>query len=236
MHFPQHIGIIPDGNRTRAKKNGYKAIQGHLEGVAKSKKIIKHIFTNTEIKVLTLRWLSTENARKRPPEEYSYLMNIFLDHTIDNELNEFLRTNRINYRRLGNPTGIHNELTKSLHKKMQEHDYPESNRTICIAINYGWRDEIIRAIQTYNTQGYDMTNISEQDITNRLDTHDLPDLDLIIRTKAHHAQRLSGFMAWQAAYAELYFSEKLFPDFDTDALDNALERFNDIATYRNFGQ
>ena len=119
---------------------------------------------------------------------------------------------------------------------MSEHHYPDSDRTLCIAINYGGRDDIMRALHAYAADGHNIADLSEEKLEHYLDTHDLPPLDLIIRTKAHLAQRLSGFMSWQAAYAELYFTETLFPDFDKNELEKALHRFNDIALHRNFGK
>jgi undecaprenyl diphosphate synthase len=163
-------------------------------------------------------------------------MHIFFNNTLDEETNTFLRDNRINYRWIGSPIGISEELVESLYNKMSEHYYPKSERTMCVAINYGGRNEIIRAIHEYSAQGHSIDDLSEEKLEHYLDTHDLPVPDLIIRTKSHRAQRLSGFMSWQAAYAELYFTETLFPDFDESELQKALDRFNKIATHRNFGQ
>ncbi|USN57595.1 MAG: undecaprenyl diphosphate synthase family protein [Candidatus Peribacteria bacterium] len=164
------------------------------------------------------------------------MMKIFFENTFDQEINDFLRENHINYRRIGNPVGIDNELVQAFHDKMAEHHYPDSDRTMCIAINYGGRDEIIRAIHTYITNGHRVDELSEQTFEHYLDTYGLPPLDLVIRTKAHLAQRLSGFMSRQTAYAELYFTETLFPDLGPEELQKALYRFNDIAVHRNFGK
>ena len=123
-----------------------------------------------------------------------------------------------------------------MQSKQQELYFPESDKHLCIAINYGGRDEIIRGIKKWSTEDGDRASLSEETFGKYLDFGNLPPVDLVIRTKGDEAKRLSGFMLWWIAYAELYFTPLKFPAFDTVALEQALVWFDEVHEKRNFGK
>jgi undecaprenyl diphosphate synthase len=130
--------------------------------------------------------------------------------------------------------GIDKTLIDALRNKTKHHTY-NTHKTLCIAINYGGRNEIVRAIQKIHSKEPHKP-VTEKLINEHLDTAGLPNVDLIIRTKARQAQRLSGYLIRQAAYAELYFADMHYPDFDINECNKALSWYNEIASYRNFGK
>ncbi len=238
MHYPQHIAIIPDGNRTWAKRKWLPKFIGHKNWFERVVELTKYVFENTPIKAMTVWGLSTENLKNRSEEELQYLFEIYKNRW--NDLDEFLSKNKINFKRIGSPVWLPQDLINFLQEKEKKHSY-NTDRYNIVAINYGGRDEILRwinaLIQDIKKWGTNFVNeIDEQVFSQYLDLADVPPIELVIRTKWWVARRLSGFMLWWIGYAELYFTEKLLPDFDIEELNRALEWFDSIVNERNFGK
>jgi len=144
MHYPKHIAIIPDGNRTRAKNNWFEQIAGHVEWQKTSLALLKYIFEKTTIDVATVRWLSTENAKKRSQEELEYLYGIY-KYAID-QLEDFLISMKISFRWIWNTIWLPNNIIELLKDTAKKHNY-DSTKAFVLAINYWWRDEIVRWVK-----------------------------------------------------------------------------------------
>ncbi len=217
-NIPHHIGFIVDGNRRWAKKRGLPTSAGHIKGTISMKKIV--IYTHKlRIKIMTIYSFSSENW-KRSKKEINYLMKIF-EKFIDDNIQEFHQKG-IQLRHLGQ---LH-DLPISLQKKITEAVELTKNNTkmiLQVALNYGGRDEIKRAIQKIIKEGLKPEQITENLISKKLDTNGLPDPDLVIRTSGE--KRLSGFLLWQASYSELYFPKVCWPDFSPKRLDEAIAEF-----------
>ena len=231
MEYPKHVAVIPDGNRTRAKANNKTVAEAYMTSYEKAIELIVHTFTETDVKVFTLRGLSTENAKKRPKEEFDFLMTMY--KIVEEDLDEFLKEHKVNFKVIGDLEGITDEFREYLTAKEQRNTY-ESDRYFVFAINYGGRDEIVRGIKKIAKEGKDLTMITENDITQSLDLGNIPPIELIIRTKGDQAQRTSGFMSWWIGYAELYFTAKKCPEFDIQEYEKALIRFDEMASLRNY--
>jgi undecaprenyl diphosphate synthase len=238
MHYPRHVAMIPDGNRTRAKENWLEEIQGHLTGIDRSMDLIQYIFTKTPIEVMTGRWLSTENVSGRDPEYVRTLCNFF--KLKGDLLNDFLKEHRINFRRIGSPDGLPEDFVEYMRDKSASFKFVDSSKTVVFAINYGWRDEIMRGIKALIANASDLwnfqKNLTESSLAAAMDLGDLPPVDLVIRTKGDKAHRTSWFMSRWIWYAELYFTAIKYPDFSVTEFDKALARFDEIAAFRNFGK
>lgn len=233
MNYPKHVAIIPDGNRTRAKEKNVTIPEAYWISYQKWVDLLEYTFTNTDIKVFTMRWLSTENTAKRPQEEYDFLMNMYKQ--VDGKLDEILEKNQINFKWIGNPAGVTDGFKQYLNEKKERFSYP-TDKQFVFAINYGGRDEITRWIQKLAKEGKDLTNITEEDITSSLDLGNIPPIELVIRTKWDQAQRTSGFMSWRIGYAELFFTSKRCPELDTPTYKESLEWFDSMAEKRNYGK
>lgn len=231
MNYPKHVAIIPDGNRTRAKEHNVTIPEAYWISYQRGVDMLEYTFTKTDIEVFTLRGLSTENTAKRPQEDYDFLMNMYKQ--VDGKLDEILENNQINFKRIGNPAGITDGFKNYLDEKSAKFVYPTKKRFV-FAINYGWRDEITRWIQSLAKQGKDMAAITEEDITKALDLGNIPPAELIIRTKGDQAQRTSWFMSRRIGYAELYFTTKKCPEFDIPNYQEALQWFDRMAEMRNY--
>ena len=220
---PRHVAVIMDGNGRWAKKNGVSRLTGHNQGMLAMKEIIKKADV-MGIKYLTVYAFSTENW-KRPKDEVDALMKLLKDYL----KNCIKRANKNNMRVrvIGDKTG----LEPSIQEKIQELEEISSQNTginFTIAINYGSRDEMIRAMRKLMT---DCKNgdilpdeISEDVFAHYLDTSDLPDPDLLIRTSGE--VRLSNYLLWQLAYTEFYFTDVFWPDFNKEELVKAIEYYN----------
>ena len=180
MNYPKHVAIIPDGNRTRAKANDKTVAEAYMISYEKAIELIVHTFTKTEIKVFTLRGLSTENATKRPKEEYDFLMNMY--KIVEEDLDEFMNEHKINFKAIGDLDGISDGFREYLLAKQQKNTY-DSDKYFVFAINYGGRDEIARGIRRLANEGKDLKNITEEDISESLDLGNIPPIELVIRTK-----------------------------------------------------
>lgn len=233
MHYPTHVAVIPDGNRTRARENDKSTQEAYLISYQRGVELVHHTFTQTDTKIFTLRWLSTENAKKRPPEEFDFLMTMYT--LVDEDLDKILIENKVNFKRIGNPDGITQDFRAYLESKAIKCQC-DSDKYFIFAINYGGRDEIIRGIQKLATQGIDLQNIDEETLSQSLELGNVPPVDLVIRTKGDQAQRTSWFMSRRIGYAELYFTPTKCPAFDVTQYTKALKRFDSIHTERNFGK
>ncbi len=231
MQFPQHIWIIPDGNRTRAKDRGLSALDGHSAGQKNSIELLKFLIT-TPVRVATFWGLSTENLRERSSLECAWLFALF-DHALS-WLDALFSAEQIAFRRVGSPVWIPDKTLQSFLAFQEKHTYSDAKLTAVFAINYGGRDEILRGVERRKDAG--SPKLDESTFGQYLDFGDLPVIDLVIRTKAEDAQRVSGFMSRWIGYAELYFSQLKFPDFSPTELQKALERRSERADKRNFGK
>ena len=222
-----HLGIIMDGNRRWAKERGLQALDGHKQGAENARKIARHC-KNRGIKFLTLYAFSTENWQ-REPLEVNLIMRLF-GSFLDKWMEE-LRTENVKLLFIGQ----RERLLSSLRKKMGEAEYQtrkNNDLTLILAVSYGGREEIASALKRMIKEGVSPEDVSEENIGNYLYTAGLPNPDIIIRTSGEI--RTSGFLLWQSAYSELYFTEKYWPDFSEDDLDKALEEYT--RRQRRFGK
>ncbi len=239
MQYPKHIGIIPDWNRTWAQNQWLPKFAGHLEGFNKIVENTKYIFSNTDTKVLSVWWLSTENNKWRDWEELSYLY--WLYKKIPSDLFSFLQEQRINFKRVWKLDWLPQSLIDFLYEKQKELSF-DSDRYLVLAVNYWWRDEILRGVKYMLDDNSDVKceqlskQCNEGFLSKYLDFYNLPNIELVIRTKWDYAKRLSWFMLWWIWYAELYFTKKLCPELDTNEINNALVWFDEIVSHRNFGK
>jgi len=233
MIYPKHVAIIPDWNRTRAKANNKTIPEAYMISYQKWVELIKYTFTQTDIKIFTLWWLSTENTNKRPKEEFDFLMNMY--KLIDDDLDTVLIENQVNFKRIWNPDWITPDFKEYLDHKIEKTKC-NSDKYFVFAINYWWRDEIIRGIQNLNKNNFDFWLIKEEDLSNALDLWNIEHVELVIRTKWDQAQRTSGFMSRRIWYAELYFTASKCPEFWVEQYQEALNRFNKMADLRNYGK
>jgi undecaprenyl diphosphate synthase len=225
-----HIGIIMDGNRRWAKKHNLALLKGHQKGYANFKKITEYAFKVKKIKALTYFAFSTENW-KRSKKEVSYMMNLF--DLAFNEIKKRQKQNekyKIQIRFIGDLKKFPLKMQKKMFEIMEK-TKNNNNHYLNIALNYGGRDEIIRAVKKIAQEKINPDNITEELISSYLDTSGIKDPDLIIRTSGE--QRLSGFLTWQNIYSELYFTPKLWPEFSQKDFDEALDWFS--KRQRRFG-
>lgn len=215
---PNHVAIIMDGNGRWAANRGLSRIEGHQAGTRNIRRIT---FRAGELGVryLTFWAFSTENWR-RPQEEIDGLMRILVE-AIENETEELHRQGA-QLRHIGDLDALQPDVRKSVRDAI---DLTKDNDKLILtlAFNYGGRREMIHAIQQMLADGLRPEDVTEDAIQQRLYMPDLPDADLIVRTSGE--ERMSNFLLWQAAYAELYFSEKFWPDFQPDDLTDAVRDF-----------
>ena len=214
----RHVAIIMDGNGRWAKARHLPRVAGHKRG-AEAVRATVRAAAEMGLEALTLYAFSSENWR-RPEDEISDLKGL-LRHYLINELEE-IHQNDIRIKIIGDYKRFGPDLSAMLEDAMAR---TAGNRrmTLAIALNYGAQDEIVRAVRQLIADGVAETEVNEQAIERRLDTSGLPPLDLLIRTSGE--RRLSNFLLWQAAYAELLFVDTLWPDFGADELADALADF-----------
>jgi len=218
-NIPAHVGIIMDGNGRWAKSRGLVRTQGHLEGLKTAKRIVKAA-SDLGVKYLTLYAFSTENW-KRTSEEVGFIMGLIKQY-LRAEF-DFSKQNRIRVRHAGDFERLPPDIQKELSDSIADTASFDGMQVI-LAINYGGRDEIVRAFRKFIASG-NAANISEDNIRDFLDNPDVPDPDLIIRSAGEY--RTSNFLLWEGAYSELYISQKMWPDWDKEDLEAA------IADYQN---
>lgn len=229
--LPKHLAIIMDGNGRWAKKQGLLRTIGHENG-AKAVREAVETCARLGIKNLTLFAFSTENWN-RPKLEVDTLMKL-LSKALKKEL-KTLTKNDIRLNTIGNIESLPKSIVRSL-TEVTESTKENQRMTLTLALNYGSKEEITRATKLIANKVKDniilIDDIDESVINNHLYTHNLPDVDLVIRTSGE--QRISNFLLWQIAYAEFYFTETLWPDFTADDLMQAIQSFQNRE--RRFGK
>lgn len=224
---PQHVAIIMDGNGRWAKSQGKERIFGHFNGVEAVRESLKAA-TKAGVKYLTLYAFSTENWN-RPKEEVEALMNLLVQ-TIMNEIEE-LDKNGVRMTTIGDLNNLP-EFCQTELKKGMERTAKNDTINLVLALSYSSRWEIAEAMRQIATQGISPENITDQLISDHLTTRGIPDPELLIRTSGEI--RISNFLLWQIAYAELYFTETLWPDFTEEEFYKALLDYQ--SRERRFGK
>ena len=225
--LPKHVAIIMDGNRRWAKQHKLQALKGHAYVVNQVIEPLVDRCIELGIPYLTLWAFSTENWH-RDHQEVEGLMKLFRTAFKKNAQDLHNKGVRLNI--LGNIDKFPADIAQQA-KDWVTISQNNKKITVNFALNYGGRDEILRAVQKIAQTGKDLTTITEEDITLNLDTAGQPDPDLIIRPGGE--QRLSGYLPWQSVYAELYFTDVLMPDFSPEKLDEALAEY--AKRQRRFG-
>jgi len=209
-----HLAIIMDGNGRWAKKRGLKRTEGHKKGAEVVKEITTYCANNPEIDVLTLYAFSTENW-KRPKMEVDFLMKL-LDNWLKKELPTYIE-NEVKFEVIGDISKFSKALRERIeYTKEVTKDFKKLTQVL--ALNYGSRDEITRAVKKMIEKNEEIT---PENIQKNLDIS--RDVDLLIRTSGEI--RLSNFLLWQMAYAEMFFTKTMWPDFTPEELDNILKEF-----------
>jgi len=227
-NIPQHIGIIMDGNRRWAAKKGLAVNQGHEAGAKNLEKIVDHCL-ELGVKTLTVYTLSTENWRKRAKEEVKGIFDLLV--RIVKEKEEEYARKGIRVAILGDFQAFPRKVARAIKeilKIVKKHERLKVN----LALNYGGRDEILRAVRRIMKEGISPEKLNEQTFSKFLYTNGEPDPDLIIRTGGE--LRLSNFLLWQMSYSELYFTDTLWPDFGPEELDKAIADYQ--KRQRRFGK
>jgi len=222
QNLPTHIAIIMDGNRRWARERGLEAKQGHKEGAKTLEKIVRYA-KKIGIKYITVYAFSTENW-KRAEDEVGALMLLLQNYLEDYSKRADTENTKINV--LGDITRLSSGLQKSINNCM-ERTKNNTGITFNIALNYGGRDEILKAVQEISKEVKEgkikEENITEELISDHLYTKGQPDPDLLIRTSGE--LRTSNFLPWQIVYSEFVFVEKNWPDFEEEDLDLAIEEY-----------
>ncbi len=225
-HLPNHVAIIMDGNGRWAQRRGLPRLEGHRTGLESTRSTVKQL-AERGVPYLTLFSFSTENW-VRPRAEISGLLKL-LGQSLKKELKELVEAN-IKLRHLGRLDKLPQSLQEGINEAV-EHTKGNSGMTLSLAFDYGSRAEIAEAVRRIAAAGIASDDIDETIFSDFLYTAGLPDVDLLIRTSGE--QRLSNFLLWQSAYAELYFTDVLWPDFDTAELEKALQTY--ATRQRRFG-
>ena len=231
MDVPRHVAIILDGNGRWAKARKMPRNYGHVKGAANVENICRAA-DELGIRYLTVYLFSTENWR-RNQDEVKALMRLF--HSYTRTAIRQARENNMRCRVLGDPSALDETLQKNL-RELVESSKDNTGLTFQLAINYGSRDEILRAVRRFGRACADGKVTSPEDLTEEefsamLDTGGIPDPDLLIRTSGE--QRLSNYLMWQLAYAELYFTDTPWPEFSKKDLEEAVRVYN--TRTRRFG-
>lgn len=224
MEIPRHVAIIMDGNGRWAKKRLLPRSAGHRAGMNRMVSLSEHVF-DCGAEWCTLYALSTENFN-RPQEELESLYELFREYFRKNT--KTLKKKSISLRVIGNLSLLPADVQEIIRAGEAETAGGERG-TLVLAIGYGARQEIIAAVNRAIQEGKE---VSEESFSSLLTTADMPDPDLLIRTGKE--RRLSNFLLWQSAYTELYFTEKLFPDFTNGDFDEALKDY--ASRERRFGK
>ena len=229
-NVPQHIAIIMDGNRRWAKQNKLDVRLGHKKGAETIDKIAKYC-NKIGVKYLTVYAFSTENW-KRSKEEVGALMLL-----LQNYLEDFSKkadAENIRIKMIGNREGLSERLLNKIDSTVEK-TKNNTGLTFNVAFNYGGRDEIVNAVkkiaENIENKVISIDDINENTITENLYTNEIPDPDLMIRTSGEI--RTSNFLPWQLVYSEFYFTNKLWPDFTEEDLNEAIDEYN--RRTRNFG-
>lgn len=225
----QHIALIPDGNRRWAKKKAYPKLKGHHVAIEVTLPKLMSAIQKSGIPYFTFWALSPENITERSKEEVKnlfYLLRMFLK-----KKRKELQEKEIRIKVIGDINGLPKNLQNDIQKTIE--DTKEYKKlTLIFGLNYGGRDEIVRAVKRMLMREFRIQDLSKEHLSQYLDTAGIPDPDIIIRTGAE--QRLSGFMLWQSEYSELFFSPTFFPDFTEEELQSIIYNFH--KRKRRFGK
>ena len=224
---PRHVGIVLDGNRRWARANELPLVFGHRRGVAVLREV-RDIFLTRGVRYISVFVFSTENW-SRDPDEVEDLMDLFVDFARD-QVDELYAGN-IRVRFLGRPEGLPTRLRAAM-RRLEEHTAGHDGATLAICLNYGGQTEIVDAFRAMLAAGIDADDITPLAVSEHLYAPEVPPIDLIIRTGGE--QRLSNFMLWRAAYAELCFTTKLWPDITPHDIVAMLDDYSTRA--RRFGR
>ena len=222
----QHIAIIMDGNRRWAQQKGLKESEGYIQGVQSVKKTVRFCIEN-KISYLTLFTFSTENW-KRSLKEVNFLFSL-MDESL-RQYKSLILSQKVRVHIVGDLSSLPEKVQK-IFSKICEDTKQNKDFHLILAVNYGGRKEILNAVKHLIQSGQDVDTIQEKDFKNYLQSGSFPFPDLIIRTGG--VQRLSNFYLWSAAYSELYFTDVMWPDFDSKELERALDYYNTVN--RKFG-
>jgi len=226
MPPPNHVAIIVDGNRRWAKAKGLPSLEGHRQGYQRVKEVARWLFKRG-VGWASFYLFSRENW-SRSAEEVAYLFNL-LDQGLEKDIDEFVRDGiRLCF------AGSRKELqprTQELMRQAEARTAAGTKGTIVACINYGGQQEIVEGVQRLAKQGSDLAHLTAEQLKASLTTSALPPVDLMIRTSGE--KRISNFLLWELAYAELYFTPTLFPDFLENDLDTALAWYQERE--RRFG-
>ena len=223
MNVPQHVAIILDGNGRWAKKRGMPRSFGHVKGCENLEDICE-VAKELGVKYLTVYAFSTENW-KRSKEEVDGLMKLFRNYL--KKCIKISQKNNMRVKVIGDITAFDSDIQESI-EKLEDFSKDFTDLHFQIALNYGSRDEITRAVNRMledQKAGKLETPVSEDTISDYLDTAGLPDPDLMIRTSGE--LRLSNYLLWQLAYSEFYFTDVPWPDFKKEELVKAIEKYNE---------
>jgi undecaprenyl diphosphate synthase len=225
---PQHLAIIMDGNGRWAQKRHMPRTVGHAKGAAGVRALVEHC-AKLGIKYLTLFAFSTENW-SRPADEVSTLMGLFVQY-LEKEMGA-LAAAGVRLKVIGDVAGFPAELQTRIHAAEAA---TQSNQaiTLCVAANYGGQWDVVQAVKNWQAANptRNSSQLTQDQLAQHLSTAGMPDVDLLIRTGGE--QRISNFLLWQAAYAELHFTETLWPEFDETELNKSLHWYS--TRQRRFG-
>lgn len=225
-NLPKHLAFICDGNRRWARNRGLPTLLGHKEGVEAIKRVVKRA-SELKIENLTFFCFSTENF-DRSKEEVDYLFNLFRDLT---KLKDDFLKDGYRFHHTGDRSMLEKDILEII-DQMEEDTKDGKTGTINIALAYGGRNDIVNATKRIIEQKVKPEDITEESFKNFLTTGDAPDVDLLVRTSGE--QRISGFMLYNMAYAELYFVKKHWPSFKGSDLDDCIAEFQ--SRHRRFGK
>lgn len=230
MKIPEHVAVILDGNGRWAKKRGIPRAMGHKAGCETLEKMVR-VASDVGLRYFTVYGFSTENW-KRSQEEVGALMQLFRYYMV--RLLKIASANNVRVKMIGEKSRFAPDIVKGI-DDLVDGTRDNTGMTFVIAINYGGRDEIVRAarklIRDYQSSGRDPESVDEAQFASYLDTADIPDPDLMIRTSGE--LRLSNYLLWQLAYSEFYITDCLWPDFDQEELEKAIIAYN--SRERRFG-
>ena len=221
--IPRHVALILDGNGRWAKKRGLPRTAGHKQGCVTVERTVEDA-ARLGIKYLTVYGFSTENW-KRSAEEVGALMQLFRYYT--KRLLKIAKENNIRVKMIGDRTRFDTDIIEGINR-LEDETAENTGLTFVIAVNYGSRDEITRAVRRMMADAkagvLDETAVTETTVASYLDTAGIPDPDLLIRTSGEI--RLSNYLLWQLAYSEIYITDCLWPDFNRDELLGAIAQYN----------
>lgn len=223
MVIPEHVALILDGNGRWAKKRGLPRTMGHKEGCVTVEKTVE-IAARMGIRYLTVYGFSTENW-KRSVEEVGALMQLFRFYMV--RLLKIAKANNVRVKMIGERSRFDKDIVDGINR-LERETRDNTGLTFVIAVNYGGRDEIVRAARKLAADVEagirNKDEITEQTFVSYLDTADIPDPDLLIRTSGE--LRLSNYLLWQLAYTEIYVTDCLWPDFNKEELEKAIAAYN----------